>query len=112
MPQRAEAAALGVIDSELPRHLREGAVAIIAKQQVALRLVRSGVQGKRNLQPKLLRALTCPVGTGMVLDVPADVQIQISVPVVIAPGDARPEAFRRRELPIARPGGRVRSGIG
>ena len=60
VPQRAEAAALQVGDPELPRHFGEGAIAVVAKQQVALGLVGSGIQGERHFDPELLRALACP----------------------------------------------------
>ena len=99
VPQRAQTAALAVRYTELLRHFGKRAIAVVVEQEVALGLIGRRVQREGNFQAELLRRTS---GTaGLVLDIAAHVEIEITVAVVIAPGCASPEAFQIGEPRIA-----------
>jgi len=101
VPQRAEAAAPGIVHVEGRRHLGKRAVALVAKEQIARGLVGRGVEGVGHRAAVLLaRPSAVRVGR-FVLHVTADVEIEVAVAIVVAPRRTGPVALGIGKRPDA-----------
>src|SRR5439155_20914814 len=99
VPQSAEAPPVAIGDAQFFRNFGECPVAVVVKQEVALGLIGGWVEGERNFQPELLRGVARMAR--FVPYVSANVEVEITIAVVIAPGCAGPEAFQIGEPRIA-----------